>query len=186
MGVSVKISEEVKRFLSDLLAASIHGSCYEFAVMMHRNLDWPLVGLIENFQIIHVGVKSPKDELIWDGRGGLSQTDSMEPFKKEGLKFEYIEESDLISHKISDRVVEIFLEKAQLLWPELPWKKPTKLEIIELFAKDLEELSRKYRLWICSPISSGPPVIFKGVGDEKGYELTLSEDGNAFFINRKL
>lgn len=185
MGVSVRISEEAKKFLSDLLAASINGNCYEFAVMMHRNLGWPLVGLIENFQIIHVGVKSP-DGKYWDGRGGLSQTDFIKPFKKDCLEFEYIEESDLISHKISDRVVGIFLEKAQLLWPELPWKKPTDLEIIEFFAKDLEELSRKYRLWIGSPTSSGPSVIFKGIGDETGYELTLSEDGNAFFINRKL
>ena len=81
-------------------------------------------------------------------------------------------------------MVKSYLEKAQLVWPELSWKQVTGQEKIIAFANELETLSRKYKLWICGTASTMLPVIFEGHDDEVGYEIRPSIDGNAFTINR--
>lgn len=187
MGIRINISRKTKKLLRDFLAATIHGNCYHFAIAMHRGLGWPIVGLVQNREIIHAGVKSPGDEKFWDGRGALSRKEFIEPFACDYLRFSDITEEDLaISKNFSEHAVEILLEKAQLAWPELPWKVETFQEKIIAFAKELKELSQKHGIWICASLPNGPPVIFKGEGDELGYRLTLSVEGNAFMINREL
>ncbi|MFA5777104.1 MAG: hypothetical protein WC906_01540 [Parcubacteria group bacterium] len=170
-----------------MLSSSIYGQCYNFALALHRGLGWPLIGLIVDPVIIHAGVLSSEGK-IWDGRGEISEADFVEPFVEgEAYIIKEIKEEDLTHEpKVKETTIDFFLEKAQLVWPELPWKQATFMEKVKTFADELEALSRKYKLWISGTLPVAPPAIFKGCDDETGYAVKLSADGNAFFINRML
>lgn len=180
------MNESTREFLARLLEVSIFGSCYDFAVALYRGLSWPIVGLTDGVEIVHVGVKSPEGK-IWDGRGEVSEEEFGKPFTKNHYAICDVAEKELLATgKVREHMVEIFLRIAQENWPELSWKQVTRRERVIAFADELEALSRKHKLWICGTVPAMLPVIFEGYGDEAGYEIKLSSDGNAYMINRKL
>jgi hypothetical protein len=181
-----KIDKIGKEFLTDFLESSIHGDCYPFAIALHRNLGWPIIGLFKKEKIIHVGVKSP-DEKIWDGRGEVSEEELAEPFITSPYSIRHVAEEELVATgTVDEYTIETLLEKAQIVWPDLPWKNGTPWDKVIAFADDLEKLSRKHKLWICGNNPMSLPMIFQGQDDETGYAIEPSIDGNAFTINRAL
>jgi hypothetical protein len=176
-----------EEFLSGMLEASIKGHCYFLAIALHRNLGWPIVGLTDNLRIIHAGVISPEGK-IWDGRGEVSKEDFVRPFLFDDSfeVREVTEEMLLATGTVDDFGVEFILKKAQTVWPELPWKHGRYEDRIIAFADELEALSRKHGLWVAGAFPATLPIIFEGDGDEVGYEVQQTPDGNAYTINRML
>lgn len=187
MSITIKTDEQTVKFLSDFLSSSIYGQCYPFAIAMHRGLGWQLVGLFYEGMIIHAGVRSPEGK-IWDGRGKISDADFITPFANEVYSaICNITEEDLLSRDdTAESLVDFYTDRAQVVWSNLPWNKPVYQENVIAFAKELEELSRKYKLWVCGPYPAATPVLFQGYDDEKGYELTRTSDGVTYKINRVL
>jgi hypothetical protein len=179
--------EESGRFLLNAMAATIHGNCYPVAIALHRGLRWPLIGLANNRDIIHAGVRSP-DGFLWDGRGGITEEEFKKPFSMlSSFTIQNICEKDLFdrSSAANEYWVELMLKRAQLAWPDLPWVTQTPQDRVLAFATELEELSLKYGLWICGAAPTSLPVIFENKKDEVGgYEVKLTAEGNAFTINR--
>lgn len=175
-----------KEFLTDFLESSIHGDCYPFAIALHRNLGWPIIGLFKKERIIHVGLKSP-DEKIWDGRGEISEEEFAEYFITSPYSIRHVTEEELIATDMVDEyTIETLLKKSQLIWPNLPWKNDTPLDKVIAFTDDLEKLSRKYKLWIYGNTPTSLPTIFQGQDDETGYAIRPSINSGAFTINRVL
>lgn len=144
-----KLDRIGKHFLTDLIQASIYGQCYHLAIALHHGLGWPLVGLIDNGKIIHAGVRSPEGKL-WDGRGKVSEKEFVKPFSKNPPVIRDITEDDLqTTGTVQKHAVEVMQEKAQAVWPKLPWKQKTREERVVAFADELEALSRKHKLWVC-------------------------------------
>ena len=187
MAVKVVREDSSLEIIREILRGSIFGQCYPFAIAMHRELGWPIVGIKRGEDIVHVGVRSPEWD-IWDGRGKVSETEFVSPFAHGEVSLtEDIEEDDLFSRQdISDYMIESFTMKIQSLWPYLPWlQKTCEKKTIE-FARRLEKLSRKYKIWILAPFAAALPVLSEGMDDEAGYELKLMPDGVTFTINRVL
>lgn len=177
--VILELNKEERKDLIEFLSASIRVSCCEFALALSANLDWPLIGLFdEKEQIIHVGVRSPQEK-IWDGRGEVSEEEFIEPFIVRGRNYliREIDKSE-IEASASKHFIGMLLEKAQLLWPDLPWKKDKIQDRFVKFAQALEEISRKYGFWISG---TGPfpfANVYEEFGGEDGYELMLLGDRN--------
>lgn len=190
MTIVVKKLEGVgSDMLPDLLKVSIYGDCYHFALAMHRELNWDIIGLfVEDGKLpVHVGVKSSEGK-IWDGRGEISEKEFIEPFvKNSAYKMrEVTEEELLVSGTVNESRVEYLQKKAQIVWPNLAWKEKTFQQRVTEFAKELEGLSRKYGLWICKTYPPDSPTIVEGYGDEVGYEISPNVHGGSFSINRIL
>jgi len=172
-----------KDFLANFLAATVHGNCYHFALALYRNLDWSIVGVVKDSAIQHAGVKSP-DGKFWDGRGAISRKEFASLVAPPWVIRAVGEEELVSAFPVSERMVETISERAQMVWPHLPWKKGTLRDRIAAFASDLEALSRKHKFWICGTTPMSLPVIFQGYDDEAGYAVRPSVDGNAHIINR--
>lgn len=187
MSISLIVDKETKAIIKGILEASIYGQCYPFAIAMHRGLDWKIIGLFRGEDIIHSGVRSPEG-MIWDGRGVISEEEFIRPYSnasKESIRD--ITEEDLFSRdEVSDHMIESFLEKAQAMWPDLPWKGEIWRQRVVAFTEELEAISRKYKLWVCGPVPAALPVLFRGYDDEKGYQLSMMADGVTHSINRDL
>lgn len=167
----------------------LHGECYAFAIALHRGLGWPIVGVINTNDIAeHVGVRTPEG-LLRDIRGAIDEESFAEPYSKlkTPLVFREVTEKELYDTRevIHDQVIAQARIIAESLWPELPWK-DSKEARLKAFADELEQLSRKYSLWVCAPVPTQKPVLFNGNGDEKGYDLLPTVTGNAYLINRRL
>lgn len=188
MSVTLRREEGAETIVRCFLEASIYGNCYPFAIAMHRGLGWQIIGLFREQKIIHAGVKSPEGK-IWDGRGEISEFQFTEPFLAASNipAITDITESDLFSRDdVSEYMIEDYLEKAQVIWPDLPWMGQTIRQQVTAFAEELEALSRKYKLWVCAPLLGMTPVLFRGQGDEKGYGISVTGDGVTYTINREL
>lgn len=186
MTTIIEEDEFGREFLISLLATSIFGQCYPLAIALHRNLGWPMVGLFSDDRIIHAGVRSPEGK-IWDGRGEVSQEEFTKPFAYISNVIRDVTEEELFArNKVSEHLVDMMTEKAQVVWPELPWKYNTFQDRIIAFADELEMLSRKHKLWICGNTPMSLPIVFKGCDDEVGYAIKPTLDGVTYTINRKL
>ena len=188
--ISNKIESEMKGTLhAILIGLCLDGECYAFAIAMHRCLGWPMIGLMQGKLIRHVGIVDP-DGNIWDCRGKITKEEFGKPFL--GVKFPYetrpITEDKLkaIAPVLSNRepLIESLSKKAQMVWPELPWKPVTLIVRVRAFAEELEALSRKHGLWLYGNFPATLPAIAEGHGDEKGYCLEAVMSG--YMINRIL
>lgn len=183
----------LSRFLKGYVSENhncISGGCCSFTIMMHRNLGWQIIGLKreEGDTIIHAGVRSPEGD-IWDGRGKVSEAEFIRPFTEKDYRYymAHITEKDLSEANIIVEPEILFLrDKAQLVWPDLPWKEETYHRRAVAFAEELEKLSRKYGLWISSPDNKMSPVIARDYGNESGYELKPLINDSSYAINLSL
>lgn len=179
------------RSIHSNLANYLHGKCYPFAVMLHENLGWPAIGIINGDTIEHAGIQTP-DGRIFDARGFVTEDEFPGPFKLDpGWRIELIEIDQIDLRKIKPslaRDVEEdmgFAERiSRRLWPELPWENNL-VTRAQGFASELEELSKKYGLYISSPFRTSPPMLFEIDGDEGGYTIEQLPLGN-LSINRRL
>jgi hypothetical protein len=181
-----KMDRMAREILADSMASSIYGDCYDLALALYRDLDCELIGITDGKTIIHAGVILP-DGKIYDGRGEVSAEEFLKPFKADGREMttDVKEESLIASEKVTEDKIEFYLCRAQMLWPNLPWKTKTKSAGILDFLKDLEELSKKHKIWIRSSLTSVKPVLCEYQGDES-YFAEPCIDGVNFFFDRSL
>lgn len=185
----MKIDSEARGTLhAILIGLCLDGECYAFAIAMHRCLGWPMIGLMQGELIRHAAVIDP-DGNIWDCRGIVSREEFGEPF---GIKFPY-ETRPITEEKLKavapvlynyDHFIESLSKKAQMVWPDLPWKSDTLVARVRAFTEELEALSRKHNLWIYGNFPTALPAIAEGDGEEKGYALEAVMGG--YVINRLL
>lgn len=169
------------------LSVFLDGECYALAIALNRGLAWPMIGLMNGDEIRHVAVLSP-DGRLHDARGYIFEKEFGQPFDLPGQQIiKVVTEKDLIIDGEPDMVREntILMARkiAESLWPELPWK-DTFASRVSAFADELENLSRKHKLWIRSPVPASLPVIAVGDDDEAGYDLRPTHDGMTFTIER--
>ncbi|MDR3558693.1 MAG: hypothetical protein P4L61_04115 [Candidatus Pacebacteria bacterium] len=182
-----KLNEESLQILDDM-ARSIYldGQCYEFAIALHRGLGWDLVGVmtgsIVGSVIRHALVKSP-DGKLWDIRGTVPVPEIGKPFDLDKVTLEYIMTEDMLRQvrPISESAINRASLFAQALWPDLPWRETTLRRKAFFFMADLEGLCRKHGIWIRAPYPAAQIVLCESCGDEKGFKLSPTLDGQYFF-----
>ncbi len=179
-----KMDDQTTEMVKDVLASSIYGNCYDFALALYRNIDCELVGVDDNGDIVHTGVLLP-DGRIFDGRGEVSPDEFIKPFKGNGRKIvtDITEEKLLASGTVTDDKMEFYLCKAQLVWPELPWKAKTMHSRIMDFLTELEALCEKHGVWIRSSLPTAKPVICERYGDET-FAAEPCVDGINYLLDR--
>ena len=177
---------EATRVLHEiLLAGCLDGNCYEFALALHRDFGWPMVGLMDGSVPRHVLIRDP-DGVLRDVRGRLEKTEIGRPF---GMRPPYdlqdITEKDILKTRpVRERSIATARQLAEKVWPELPWKS-TEAARMKAFADELETLSRKHGLWIRSAIPAAPPMISEGDDMEAGYTLVPTVNCGGYQIDRR-
>ena len=167
----------------------LHGNCYAFALALHEGLGWPMVGLIlkkRDIEVVeHAGVRSP-DGRIFDIRGFVSEEEFVELYTSPPYDIQEVTVEDLnVTAHISEYSIRRARGVAEILWPELPWKKTYVSEVLT-FANELEALCRKHNKWIRSPEPAPPPQLQEGDGSEGGYTLRPTIDGFGYTINCRI
>lgn len=169
----------------------LEGQCYEFALALHRGLGWPIIGLIHQDTIFHALVRDPEGN-HWDSRGKLKDSEISAPFcVPSPPELREVTYKELLSVREGNglTIVEHSIETAscfsQTLWPELPWK-DTRASKIQHFLADLEELSRRYGIWIRGPVPAASPHLSEEFGEESGYWFAPTVDGFGFYFDRNL
>lgn len=164
----------------------LDGQCYEFAVALHRGLGWKMVGLITGSVvgpvIRHVLVESP-DGKLWDVRGVVPLAEIGKPFNVDKVALEYVmtEEKLKAVRPISEEAIERASLVAEALWPELLWRTNTFQGRALWFMSDLESLCRRHGVWIRAPYPVAQIVLGKAYGDEEGFRISPTMDGQYFF-----
>lgn len=186
----IHLEGEFRDSLNDLyLATYLDGACYPLAIALHQGLGWDILGLMVGNIIRHACVINPEGKLF-DARGFVEEKDFGEPF---GYSLPYplkkISVDDLLKTDGLETgaafKVASARRMAEILYPKLPWKESF-AKRAEAFADDLETLSQKHGLWVIGRIPGQAPLLAPHVGDEKGYALSPTADGNMFSINRLL
>lgn len=174
------------RMLHDLCRGIfLEGECYAFAIALHQGLGWPMVGLMRDGVIWHAGVRNPYGR-IHDARGSLTEEGFCEYFDGSPSDIRGIDIQELYAQRpVSELSIRRARRSAELLWPDLPWRDMTALKV-RAFAEELESVCRKHGFWIVGALPTALPRLFKGQGDEGGYEIRPTVDGNAFTIDRYL
>lgn len=177
-------AEDRERLHEMIIAGFLDGECYAFAIALCRGTGWPMFGLMEGKTVRHALVLDPKG-ILHDARGAVNEEELGRPFDlSPPYVLESVSEEELFSIKpVSEYTIESVSRKAQILWPELPWKADTLNIKVRSFSQELERLSRKYGLWLRSYLPNTPPVIAEKCGGEKGYEINLTLDGS-YTVNR--
>ncbi len=182
-----KLDEQNWQSLHDLATMMyLDGQCYEFAAALYRDLDWKMLGIFEGDVIRHVMVQPHGEALLpalWDIRGTVPRTEWGKPFGMTGsltMKYVTLEELRAI-RPVTDEAIDRASLMAQALWPELPWKKNTFQCEALAFMADLEALCRKHKVWIRAPYPAAQIVLGKAYGDEKGFKVSPTLDGQYFF-----
>ncbi len=178
--------ETMDSIRSMALGTFLDGECYAFAIALNRALGWPIAGLMLDGQVRHAVVLMP-DNTPFDARGPLSLDSLGVPFyMRQPYAFEIIEEDDLRAIRpIDDWSVARAGKFAEAIWPELPWKDGGRAGRVRRFAEGLEKLSREHGVWIRSMYPTTQPVVAIGYGDEAGYKVQSTGDGQ-FLLDRML
>jgi hypothetical protein len=184
------LDEDVSTFLDGFIEATyLDGQCYEFAVALHRGLNWDLVGLLQtvNDEVVvrHAAVRHP-DGGFFDGRGKVSKREFVRPFGPgEIITFRLESELKHRTRSITERNITLAGNLAMSRWPELPWNKDTYFKKVMGFVDDLEQLCRHHGFWICGQYPTSWPMIVRGHDDEAGYALATVGNGS-YTMNRVL
>lgn len=175
-----------RSFIRNLIkAAYLDGECYAFAIAMHQNLGWAIHGLIVKGEIRHVFVCDHQG-VIYDARGKIERADLGKPFgvtEPYDIRVVTVEELQGV-HPVSDHAIELVARMAQALWPELPWKETAYISRIKAYFDAIEAVSREHGFWIYGVDKH--PFIADGVGDEYGYAMQPTVDGQTCSFCRKI
>lgn len=163
----------------------LHGQCYSFAIVLHRALGWPMMGIIAGKDIPHVVVRQP-DGTYRDSRGVITEEQIGEPFGiRPPFTLAQVSEEELRSRQPS--IHEIYLSsletKMRAIWPRLPWPPSSRERALE-FLGELEALSRRYGFWIRSSTPGAPPFVSEARGEEVGYSAQLDILGSEYYFDR--
>lgn len=163
----------------------LDGECYAFAIALHRNTGWPIVGLIRVDVIRHAGVRCP-DGRLHDVRGPVFEEEFGLPFSVPApYELREITEHDLYAaREIKTMAIDLASRIAQALWPDLPWKIDSSQKKALAFLHDLEEISRRHGIWIRSAVPGCPPRLSHQEGSEGGYVLVPTIDALTYTIDR--
>lgn len=181
------LHEEAVEAVHDFcMAVFLDGECYAFAIAMHRNTNWTLMGLIAHDQIKHAIVQD-ENGIFYDARGPVSEQELGKPFHiPPPYELKTITEDDLRRIRpVQELSIKRAQSTAEILWPNFPFKKSIQAKITA-FADDLEKISREHGLWIRSPFPASLPLLAETTGDEQGYTLEPTHDGLTFTIDRRL
>jgi hypothetical protein len=161
----------------------LEGECYAFAMALNQGLGWPMVGLMKGDVIWHAGVRSLEGR-IHDVRGYVTEDEFGGYFLSPPFNLREITADELYATRpVDDYTIKRARQLAEVLWPELPWIESHAMKV-KAFADELEALSRKYGFWICAGVPADPPRLFTGAGEEGGYIVRPTMDGQAHTINR--
>ncbi|HZS42701.1 MAG TPA: hypothetical protein VFA52_00565 [Candidatus Paceibacterota bacterium] len=182
---------EKERTHQRILTAYLDGACYIFAIALHRALGWPIVGLMVNEVIRHALLQPEGAVSYFDARGWVSGSEIGTPFNIQEPVLRKIKEEDLLRlPKLTENELLEFnlasaTEIAELAWPELCWPENSFLNRAKKFAEELEELSRKHKIWLHTPYETAKPILRDDCDKESGYNLDALEVGG-YTINRRL
>lgn len=182
------LEETIAQELTDwLLGVYLDGECYALAIALHRNLGWPIVGLMQRGTVRHALVRNTGNGILYDARGPVPEKKLGAPF---GISPPYtlkeITESNLKKIRIvQDLSIARALDVAQRVWLDLPWQNSMQ-ERARKFAEELERLSRKHNIWIRARVPATAPVLLLGEGNETGYTLSPFISGAICSIDRTL
>lgn len=185
------LDDDVREFLDNMLKGIyLEGQCYEMAIALHRGLNWPLIGFVQDMYgqsvIRHAAVRHPENG-FFDGRGWVSEQNFFAPFGEKGsiITFELETELKHRTRPIQESGIKMAGKLAMSRWPELPWVADTYFQKIGAFLNDIERVCRRHGFWFSSPTAAGWPMIVTGENDEVGYALATTGNG-AYTANRLL
>lgn len=186
--ITVKgLDPDMARALQDICeGVFLDGECYAFAIMLHRELGWPMIGLMDDNVIRHVVTQTPAGTWF-DARGPVKETELGQPF---GLSRPYnlraVEEKDLrVIRPVHEASIARARDITERLGPDLPWKNAS-MERAKAFAREFEDLCKKHGIWLRSSVPDQPPLLVIAQGDETGFALTLYVNGAICSIDRTL
>lgn len=188
--ISTQRDEESIKSLKSLIESTyLDGQCYELAVALHRGLDWPIVGILEDTVVRHALVRMPSGHL-WDARGEVTGARIGEPFGlREPLFQTFPNEPRFLNavRPVHELAIERARRLAENLWPdELPWINSRKKRALR-FATAFEELCREYGCYVRAPYPGGRPLLVEhDSGDTVSYALQITDDGMTYAIDRVL
>lgn len=184
------LDDDVREFLDTMLRGIyLDGQCYELAIALHRGLNWPLIGFVQEMYgqsvIRHAAVRHPQGG-FFDGRGWVSEQEFFAPFGGTGeiIAFELENELKHRTRLILENSIRMAGKLAMSRWPELPWVSDTYFQKIGAFLNAIERVCRHHGFWFYSPVASWPMVV-TGEDDEIGYVLATTGNGS-YTANRLL
>lgn len=178
---------EMAQILHDICKGIfLEGECYAFAIMLNRELGWPIMGLMDKNIVRHAIAQSP-DGTWFDARGSLAEMELGKPF---GISRPYnlraVEENDLRAIRpVGEPSIAKARDIAERLWPHFPWKNAS-MQKARAFAEELENLCKKHGVWLRSSSPGQAPILVIADGDETGFALSPSASGAICSIDRTL
>lgn len=172
------------------LSMYLDGECYAFATALHEGLGWNIYGLMQRETVRHVVVKNPDIGRFFDARGFwmYSKSEMGGPFQMTDFEIHAIDVQDLVMPGESPEARSNSVARARMLaetlWPELSWKESFASRM-NVFADELEALSRKHGVWVRASLPAIPPSLAVEEGGEGGYTICAGFTG-AFTLNRYL
>lgn len=163
----------------------LHGHCFAFAIALNQSLGWQLVALYSKNTIIHVMVREPTG-VLRDFRGIVKYDEIGKPYHMDPpYKLRKVSRGELEKiekqHAINlNRAQEI----AEILWPDLPYRKRRNDKYLE-FVKELEKLSKRTGVWISLPPSPQMISLSRDDGEtETTYILRPNTCGVTFSLGQ--
>lgn len=184
-----KLSEEDRESAMCMMGGYLHGNCYVYALALNAGLGWPIIGLMRGDEIHHAGVRSP-DGRFMDARGFVKESEITEPFSTvtiDCLKEVRAEDLHPNPMMLADNI-DAATERAQIVYPDLPWVEGTPMRRIQDFAVKLEELCREHGVWIREMLPTARPVVYLAHNEddfEKGYNFSPVMNGGGYFLSRR-
>jgi len=170
----------------------LDGECYAFAIALKRGLGWPLAGLMEGDTIRHAMAYGISHKL-YDVRGGFAQDDPKlgQPFSlRPPYQLRQIKEEQLRQVRpVHERTIRHARKLAEIIWPNWPWRSASSAHArMTAFLDDLESISRRHGVWVRAAIPNPAmwPHLSEHEGDESGYTLYPTEDGQGYIFDRRL
>ncbi len=183
-----KLGEEEAESVSRMIEAMyLEGNCYEFALGIHRDTGLPIIGLVNDGTVWHVGIRYT-DGRFFDARGFVEESEIEVPFRKQGpfeIRIVAIDEL-LASREISGEGAARASMLVQALHPDFPWRESVLINRIRLFMEALEGLCKTHGLMIRAPFQTTRPIIDVAYGDEKGFSMSPIPIGGGYFFDRVL
>lgn len=165
----------------------LDGLYYELAIALNQHTDWPMVKLVIDGTIRHVGVRRP-DGLVQDARGTVDEQTFVQPFldtAREHIICPITRGEIVALHDVRLSLVRQFFNLIPLLWPDLPCSQDHMMQKVAAFAEDLRELSLRHGICLRTSVPTERMHFAFLKGDEQ-YVLAPTDDGFGWTIRREI